>query len=144
MEAGTECPVRKRPRMVPPSYRRATKLGMRAKLRVELEKYYHYCRKDVNQHQKARRNWTSEQMFSLTSTTASPKAIGCQWLKMFCNKPTTLYWTHSVQIRDRCPLLPFGCIYKEWHGCNKDDPNIEFDHFFANPVRITAIGPPTI
>ena len=35
-------------------------------------------------------------------------------------------------------------MYKEWHRCNNDDPNSEFGHFFANPVRITATGPPTI
>ena len=117
---------------------------MKAKLRVELIKYYHYCRKDVNQRQIARRNWTSEQMFSLTSTTLSPQAIGCQRLKIFCDKPRTLYWPHSAQIRGRCPLLPFRCIYYEWHRCNGHNPNIEFGHFFTNPVHITATGPPTI
>lgn len=53
-----------------------------------------------------------------------------------------LYWAHSAQESDRCPLLIFGCIYKEWF--RHDNPSIELGHFFANPIRITSTGPTTI
>ena len=62
----------------------------------------------------------------------------------FCNKPTALYWAHSDQIDDRCPLIVFGCAYKEWFRAHDNRPNIEFGHFFANPIRITSSGPRTV
>lgn len=65
-------------------------------------------------------------------------------LRKFCNKPTVFYWAPSAQINDRCRLLPFACIYKEWFRYHNNDPNIEFGYFFAKPIRITSTGPETI
>ena len=52
------------------------------------------------------------------------------------------YWAHSAQEEDRCPILIFACIYKEWF--RHDHANIEFGHFFANPIRVTSTGPTTV
>lgn len=52
------------------------------------------------------------------------------------------YWARSAQKYGHCPLLIFGCIYKEWF--RHESPNIEFGHFFANPIRVASIGPTTI
>ncbi|KAI9738859.1 MAG: hypothetical protein M1834_008366 [Cirrosporium novae-zelandiae] len=35
-------------------------------------------------------------------------------------------------------------IYEEWLQSYNAEPNIEYGHFFANPVRITSTGPSTI
>jgi hypothetical protein len=65
-------------------------------------------------------------------------------LKMLCNKPTWFYWAYAARWKGRCPMLPFGSIYKEWFRYHGDEPNIEFGHFFTCPIRITSTGPETI
>lgn len=80
------------------------------------------------------------QMFTLKSS--APPTPHCSKLYNFCNKLTMLYWAQSAQEYGHCPLLIFGCIYKEWF--RHDSPNIEFGHFFANPIRVTSTGPTTI
>lgn len=70
--------------------------------------------------------------------------------KDMCNKPTAFYWLQSAQTG--APDAPeptcmsggtFAAIYEEWRR-NFVHPNIEFGHFFAAPVRITATGPSSL
>lgn len=67
-----------------------------------------------------------------------------------CNKPTAFYWLQSAQRiggnGERALTSPiiFAAIFDEWLRCYNYTPNIEWDHFFANPVRITATGPSTV
>ncbi|CAA9960305.1 hypothetical protein PTT_09732 [Pyrenophora teres f. teres 0-1] len=70
--------------------------------------------------------------------------------KQMCNKPTAFYWLQSAQTG--APDAPeptcmsggiFASIYEEWHRSSVN-PNIEFGHFFAAPVRITATGPSSL
>lgn len=42
------------------------------------------------------------------------------------------------------PRIVFAAIYEDWVRCHNGKPDIEFGHFFANPVRITPTGPTTI
>jgi hypothetical protein len=49
-----------------------------------------------------------------------------------------------AQYRGHCPGLVFACVYKEWFRFHDDNPNIEFRHFFANPVQIASTGPNTV
>lgn len=87
----------------------------------------------------------SLQQFGETSPlNASRDAIDQVQLRQLCNKSTALCWAYSAQIDDRCPRLIFGCIYEEWSRCHNDEPRIDFEHFFANPVSITSAGPTTI
>jgi hypothetical protein len=46
--------------------------------------------------------------------------------------------------RPYLPLLPFGCIFKEWFNYNNNEPNIEFGNFFAHLVRVYPTGPTTV
>ena len=120
---------------------------MEAKLRVELRRYHWFFGRDVIYRRETKTIWTSEYswMFTHKTRTSLPYMLNPHRLKQFCNKPTTLYWAHSAQPSNRCPLLPFGCIYKEWFRCRDDNPNFEIGYFFfANPVRITSDGPTTI
>jgi len=59
-------------------------------------------------------------------------------LKGVCNKFTGFYWMQSVE----CIIL-YASLFEEWRRC---DPNfsIEFGHFIANPVKLTAAGPSTL
>lgn len=69
-------------------------------------------------------------------------------LQSLCNKPTAFYWLQSAQRIDASgertltSSIVFAAIYEEWSRCG--EPNIEFGHFFANPIRITPDGPSTI
>ena len=91
-------------------------------------------------------HWTSEYPWTLKLETRTPSrsTLDTQRLQQYCNKPTTLYWTPSAQPNNRCPLVPFGCIYREWFRCHGGEPAFEFGAFFANPVRIMPTGPTTI
>jgi hypothetical protein len=70
--------------------------------------------------------------------------------KEMCNKPTAFYWLQSAQTG--APHAPeksnmsggiFAAIFEAWHRSSVH-PNIEFGHFFAAPVRITATGPSSL
>jgi len=66
-------------------------------------------------------------------------------VKRLCNRPTCFYWKESAQDRGfYCNRLVLVGAYKEWFECHNDEPDIEYDRFFANPVRITPGGPTTV
>ena len=90
-------------------------------------------------------HWTSDisDTFGMSTLSDPMMPLHCWNLRKFCNKPTALYWTHSAQIDDRCPLIVFGCAYKAWFRAHDNRPNIEFGRFFASPIRITSSGPAT-
>lgn len=79
-------------------------------------------------------------MFTFKSS--APQTPHSWELAGFWNKPTRLYGAHSAQEDGRCPLFIFACIYGEWF--HYKHPNIEFGHFFANPMRATSTGPTKI
>ncbi|CAI9626212.1 hypothetical protein GT037_004533 [Alternaria burnsii] len=70
--------------------------------------------------------------------------------KEMCNKPTAFYWLQSAQKgapdapeKSNMAGMIFAAIYEEWHRSSVGS-NIEFGHFFAAPVRITATGPSSL
>lgn len=70
--------------------------------------------------------------------------------KEMCNKPTTFYWLQSAQTgathaheKSCMPGGIFAAIFEEWHRSSVH-LNIEFGHFFATPVGITATGPSSL
>ena len=70
--------------------------------------------------------------------------------KEMCNKPTTFYWLQSAQTgapdaHEKSNMAGgiFAAIYEEWHR-SSINPNIEFGHFFAAPVRIAGTGPSSL
>jgi hypothetical protein len=70
--------------------------------------------------------------------------------KCLCNKPTAFYWLQSAQQADasgqrtQTPTIIFAAIYEEWLRCHNSELNIEYGHFFGNPVRVTSTGPSTL
>ena len=118
---------------------------MKTAMRSALSKYYHSSRKSVYG-RVTRMHWTSDinESFGMSTLSTPMTPLHCWNLRRFCNKPTALYWAHPAQINDRCPRVLFACAYKEWFRAHDNDPNIEFDHFFANPIRITSSGPGTV
>jgi hypothetical protein len=70
--------------------------------------------------------------------------LGKHSLKQLCNKPTCFYWKRSVLDRGLyCHRLVLVGIYKEWFRCHDDEPNMDYDYFFANPLRIISGRPTT-
>ncbi|KAL9099972.1 MAG: hypothetical protein Q9163_004598 [Psora crenata] len=71
-------------------------------------------------------------------------------LLLFCNKMTAFYWLQTGQLvnafgeRNHMPRVVFATIYREWAQYFDSQPNIEFGHYIANPIRITSNGPSTI
>lgn len=117
----------------------------RSRLRAELETHFKDVRSSLHG-MLTKSAWTSlpHLMFRLDTPTVSPSAIGYWNIRDFCNKPAALYWTTTAQANGQCPMLPYGCIYKEWYRYYDNRPNIDFAHFFANPVQVTSTGPQTI
>lgn len=61
----------------------------------------------------------------------------------FCNKPTTLYWLAAANYEIRTGV-PSACIYKQWFHCHDLEPNFNFGHYFACPIRVTPTGPASV
>lgn len=118
---------------------------MREETRTQLRKYWHEMR-GAEFCGSLKWAWTSDSnhMLSIDSSLKSGDAVESRLLRKFYNKPTTLYWAHSAQLYDRCPRFIWGCICKEWFRCHDSEPRMNFEHFFANPIRITSTGPTTI
>ncbi|KAI4287463.1 MAG: hypothetical protein L6R35_003278 [Caloplaca aegaea] len=52
---------------------------------------------------------------------------------------------YRVILEDECGKLTFGAMYEEWRASYPENrPDMEYGHFLANPVRITATGPTTV
>ena len=118
---------------------------MREETRTELRLHWHEMRK----HEFCRSlkwAWTSytDYMLSVDSSLKSGDALKSSLLQNFYNKPTTLYWAHSAQWNDAYPRFIWGCIYKKWFRCHDYKPKMDFEHFFANPIRIASTGLTTI
>ena len=67
----------------------------------------------------------------------------------FCNRPSAFYWLQSIQEvacgeRHVTPTHVFATIFGEWYRQYDNQPNIEFGHSLANPIRVTERGPVTI
>ena len=68
-----------------------------------------------------------------------------------CNRPSAFYWLPSIQETPNgknfgtpTPTYIFATIFGEWYRQYNNQPNIEFGHFLANPVRVIDRGPATI
>ena len=122
--------------------------GLREKIRLDLRKQWYSDRLQ------AFRFWTltnwaridSEKILldsDVSNIDSQRKA------SFFCNRPSAFYWLQSIQRvangeRHVTPTYVFATIFGEWYRQYDSQPNIEFGHFLANPVRVTERGPATI
>lgn len=77
-------------------------------------------------------------MIKLDHSIVSPKANRPAGLEKLFNKPTTIAWAPSSQANDAYPEYPLGAIFKAWYRYHDNEPNYDYDHFFAGSVQITA------
>ena len=125
-------------------------------MRAELYRWYHDWRVEEFQ-EMLKATWRDVtsitiHMFVLESMLPTAAFLSPWTLARFCNKPTILYWLPSAQCEvgagyplDRhCSIYVFYCIFKAWFRCHADDPDINFEQFFATPIKITSTGPQTI
>ena len=123
---------------------------LKSDIREDLMKYWQSCRIE-NFRLVQRIRWTSNDHYlTLLEDKIGKVEPRKSRYKYLCNKPTAVYWLQSGQMinaygeRNIMPTLILGAIYEEWLRCHKNEPNIDYGHFFANPVRITSTGPTTI
>ncbi|KAG0648680.1 hypothetical protein D0Z07_4605 [Hyphodiscus hymeniophilus] len=117
-------------------------------VRADLKKAWHFLRVDSFRHE-TRIRWatTDEYRIRLDDMVGN---LDPEKLSYLCNKPTAFYWLQSAQQTDatgeknHTPKIILAAIYDEWRRCYNNEPNIEFGHFFANPVRITSTCPPAV
>jgi hypothetical protein len=116
---------------------------MREEVRVDLIKSWNFTKME-HYRRDVKVSWMYDGGYS--SLNSSSSQLQPWELTRFCNKATSFYWMSSAQENDErpLPLLPFGCIFKEWFRYHNEMPNIEFRHFFANLIRVLSIGPNTI
>ena len=92
---------------------------------------------------KLKASWFYESFF--LSIRSSIAQLESRLLAQLCNKLTSFYWMPSAEFDGSpLPLLPFGCIFNEWFRYHDNEPNIEFENFFANLVRVYPTGPTTV
>lgn len=115
---------------------------LKLEVKSQLEDYWRFHRKDIEFRHETKMSWKHAGIMR-TLDEAAPQLNPAK-LRLFCNKPTTLYILPSGQRDTLCPMIIFGCIYKQWFLYYNNEPDIEFGHFFADPVRITSSGPKTV
>lgn len=121
---------------------------LKALVRADLKKAWHF-RRDMEFRENMKTRWATTDYFRLLlEDTVGKVEPGNS--KYLCNKPTAFYWLQSAQQADasgqrtQTPKIIFAAVYEEWLRCHNTEPNIEYGHFFANPVRITSTGPSTV
>jgi hypothetical protein len=70
----------------------------------------------------------------------SDREIDEYWSSVITEEPVS----DASGERNQTPKIILAAIYDEWLRCHNPKPNIEYGHFFANPVRITPTGPSTV
>lgn len=121
---------------------------MKALIRADLKKVWYFSRV-ANFRNELKTRWETTDYYRMVLKDAVGEVEPTK-LKYLCNKPTAFYWLQSAQQpgstgqRTLMPKIILAAIYEEWVRCHKAEPNIEYGHFFANPVRITSTGPSTI
>ncbi|WEW61671.1 hypothetical protein PRK78_007163 [Emydomyces testavorans] len=117
-------------------------------IREDLKRAWHFQR-EAEFLQITKLRWASTDSVRIVLKDAVGK-VKPRKLAYLCNKPTAFYWLQSAQWtgasgqRNQTPTIIFAAIYEKWIRCHNTQPNIEYGHFFANPVRITSIGPSTV
>ena len=122
---------------------------LRRKVRLDLQKQWYserlnYFRRSIHA------NWTrpGSEEFLLDSELGDIASL--EKARFFCNRPSGFYWSQDIQRaakRERFsspPTAIFASKFSEWYRQYDNQPNIEFDHFVANPIQITERGPDTI
>ena len=121
---------------------------LKALVRADLKKAWHF-RRDMEFRENMETRWATTDYFRILLEDTVGK-MELRSSKYLCNKPTAFYWLQSAQQvgasgqRTRTPKIIFAAVYEEWLRCHNTEPNIEYGHFFANPVRITSTGPSTV
>ena len=94
-----------------------------------------------------KREWTTIDSQKITLGTEFSR-LDTEALQGICNNPTAFYWLQSAQMIGASgelnvdPPIIFATIYEERSRCK--EPDIEFGHFLANPIRILPNGPSTV
>lgn len=123
--------------------------GVKALVIVDLKNTWHFWR-EMNFRFLTRKRWISCDNVKIALRDSVGKFDRPSDCLQVCNKPTAFYWLQSAQLTDntgertRTHTIVFAAIFQEWLRCYSYMPNMEWDHFFANPVRITATGPSTV
>lgn len=123
---------------------------LKAWVREDLKEAWYYHR-EATFREYTKTKWATLDSYRITlGDTVPADGVEREKLGYICNKPTAFYWMQSAQGTDaygeRCltPSIIFAAIYQEWFRCCNAKPNVEFGHFFANPIRITSTGPSTV
>ncbi|KAL9016108.1 MAG: hypothetical protein Q9185_006519 [Variospora sp. 1 TL-2023] len=119
--------------------------GLKAEMRVDLIEAWHYYR-EANFRGELKIPWLLPADHYRVILENECGKVCHKNLRFFCNQPTACYWLRSAQdILIDMDQLTFGAIYEEWRASYPENrPDMEYGHFLANPVRITASGPTTV
>ncbi|KAL8692150.1 MAG: hypothetical protein Q9218_002769 [Villophora microphyllina] len=122
---------------------------LKSLVREDLKEAWHFNRINHVHHVLARPEWGGTDSDRLVLGDAAA-GFTQQDLTRCCNKPTAFYWLQSAQDPDNRGERVFlrgviyATIFQEWLRCHHSRPDVNSQHFFANPIRITAAGPSTV
>ncbi|KAL9609792.1 MAG: hypothetical protein Q9167_005470 [Letrouitia subvulpina] len=114
-------------------------------IRADLKKLWYWERLEKSRW-KVKVNWYTDDTHRVVLKDETGTVTPKQFL-LFCNKATAFYYlqtAHHKDSRGNMTLIPgiiFAMIAREWLQYHTFKPNIEFKHYFANPVRIATGGP---
>ena len=122
---------------------------LREKVRLDLQKQW-YSDRLRHFRMSTHANWTRADFLKILLDSELGDIDSLRKARLCCNRPSGFYWSRDIQRAaesekfSKTPTAIFASIFGEWYRQYDNQPNIEFDHFVASPVRITERGPDTI
>ena len=123
---------------------------LREKLRIDLRKEWYSSRLCPYFRRMTQANWVLYDHCRTVLDSEFGEIDTQRKAYLFCNRPSGFYWSRDpleagIPSRRRTsPNTIFASVFSEWHRLYDDQPNDDFGHFVANPIRVTEGGPDTI
>ena len=123
---------------------------LREKIRIDLRKEWYSSRLCPYFRKMTQANWVLFDHCRLFLDSELGEVDTLHKAQLFCNKSSEFYWSRDLledgapNLRMNPPNTIFASIFGEWHRLYDNQPNLDFGHFVANPIRITDGGPDTI
>lgn len=121
-----------------PSFPQPLTEGKKVEVKSRLEAYWRFHRLELFRRHVSMSWKLTDHILTLDE---APTELDPNGISALCNKVTMLYLALSGQRRNTCPLIVFGCMYRDWFLRYVNEPGIEFDRFFTNQIRITTSIP---
>ena len=123
---------------------------LREKVRLDLRKEWYFSRLQFNFRRIKQYQWVLFAQYRAKLNSEFGEIDTQLEARDFCNKPSGFYWSRDLLTagprgQNTTPNNAiFASIFGEWHRLYDNQPNLDFEHFVADPIEVTEEGPDAI